>query len=133
MIFVIKSLSKPYWIFKNNIKLIKNIYISKLILYLNFKFMCFILINSCIIFQISFLIISFLIWLKGIETNYLYVHQTNFILKINHMKFFLQFIVIWNLLIQKGKWQPKKIKMIRGMIIKSVTQHSYFEKKPNKK
>jgi hypothetical protein len=29
MIFVIKFLSKPYRIFKNNIKLIKKIYISK--------------------------------------------------------------------------------------------------------
>jgi hypothetical protein len=39
---------------------------------------------------------------------------------------FLHFIVI-----QKGKWQPKKIKWYRGMT-KSVTQHSYFEKKANK-
>jgi len=29
MIFVIKSSSKPYWSFLNNIKLIKNIHISK--------------------------------------------------------------------------------------------------------
>jgi hypothetical protein len=36
--------------------------------------MCFILINSPIIFLI-------LIRFKGIEVNYLYVYQTNFILK----------------------------------------------------
>jgi hypothetical protein len=29
MIFVIKSSSKPYWRFQNNIKFIKNIYVSK--------------------------------------------------------------------------------------------------------
>jgi hypothetical protein len=29
MIFVIKSSTKPYWIFQNNIKLIFKIYISK--------------------------------------------------------------------------------------------------------
>jgi hypothetical protein len=32
MIFFIKSSSKPYWIFLNNIKLIQNIYISKKII-----------------------------------------------------------------------------------------------------
>jgi hypothetical protein len=32
---------------------------------------------------------------------------------------------------QKNKMNPKKIKWYRDMI-KSVTQHSYFEKKPNK-
>jgi hypothetical protein len=36
MIFVIKFSSKPYWSFKINIKLIKNIYISKKILILEF-------------------------------------------------------------------------------------------------
>jgi hypothetical protein len=47
MIFVIKSSSKPYEFFKNNIKFI---------LYFIFilKLTCFILMNSCIIFQISF-------------------------------------------------------------------------------
>jgi hypothetical protein len=70
-----------------------------------------------------------LIRLKRIEANYLYVYQTNFILKISHINWFLHFIVIWNLVIQKGKWQPKKVKWYKGMI-KSVTQHSYFEKKP---
>jgi hypothetical protein len=29
---------------------------------------------------------------NGIETNYWYVYQTNFILKISHMNFFLHFI-----------------------------------------
>jgi uncharacterized phage-like protein YoqJ len=52
--------------------------------------------------------------------NYLYVYQTNFTKKI----------VIWNLMIQEGKWQHKKIKWYKDMI-KLVTQHSYFEKKPN--
>jgi hypothetical protein len=51
--------------------------------------MCFILINSCIIFQINFLKNLILIRIKGIEANYLYVHQTNFTLKINHMNCFL--------------------------------------------
>jgi hypothetical protein len=72
-----------------------------------------------------------LIRFKGIEANYLYVYQTNFILKISHMNCFLHFIVIWNLMIQKGKWQPKKIKWYKGMF-KSITWHSYFEKKPIK-
>jgi len=40
MIFVTKSLSKPYWSFKNNVKLILNFYISKnyikIIIYLKF-------------------------------------------------------------------------------------------------
>jgi len=36
MIFITKSSSKPYWSFKNNVKLIKNIYISKKILKLKF-------------------------------------------------------------------------------------------------
>jgi len=46
------------------------------------------------------------------------------------MIFFVRFIVIWNLVIQKGKWQPQKKSEIE--VIKLVTQHSYFEKKPNK-
>jgi hypothetical protein len=37
------------------------------------------------------------------------------------MNFFSHFIVIWNLMIQKGKWQPQKIKWYRGTI-KSITQ-----------
>jgi hypothetical protein len=49
--------------FKNNIKLIKNIYISENNLHNFFNFilelMCFILINSCIIFQIKNLKFSF--------------------------------------------------------------------------
>jgi hypothetical protein len=48
-----------------------------------------------------------LIRFKGIEANYLCVYQINFILKINHMNFF-HIIVIWNLMIQKGKWQLQK-------------------------
>jgi hypothetical protein len=57
MIFITKSSSKPCWSFKNNIKLIKNIYILKkiLIFKFNLKLIRFILINSCIIFQINFL------------------------------------------------------------------------------
>jgi hypothetical protein len=43
--------------------------------------------------------------------------------KFSHMNFFLHFIVIWNLMIQKGKWQPNKIKRYKDMI-KSTTQHS---------
>jgi len=39
--------------------------------------------------------------------------------------------MIWNLVIQKAKWQPEKIEWYRDMI-KSITQHSYFEKKPIK-
>jgi len=35
-----------------------------------------------------------LIRFKKIEANYLYVYQTNFILKISYMNIFLQFIVI---------------------------------------
>jgi len=50
MIFVIKSSSKPYWSFLNNIKLI---------IYVFFKFILkltyIILINYCIILQIMFL------------------------------------------------------------------------------
>jgi hypothetical protein len=38
---------------------------------------------------------------------------------------FLSFVMTWNLVIQKGKWQPNKNKMIRGMI-KSVTQTFLF-------
>ncbi len=71
-----------------------------------------------------------LIWFKGIEANYLYVYFKNH-LKISYMNCFLHFIVIWNLVIQKGKLQPKKIKWHKYMI-KLVTQHSYFEKKPKK-
>jgi hypothetical protein len=39
--------------------------------------------------------------------------------------------MIWNLMIQKGKSQPSKKKWYKNMI-KLVTQHSYFVKKPNK-
>jgi hypothetical protein len=39
-------------------------------------------------FQIDFCFIVNLIRFKRIEANYLYVHQTNFILKISHMIFF---------------------------------------------
>jgi hypothetical protein len=93
MIFVITFSSKPYWSFKNNIKLIINTYISKTNFILKFwfilKLMCFILIKSCIIFQINFF------------------------------------------KIKKASDNPKNIKWYRGMI-KSVTQHSYFEKTPDK-
>jgi hypothetical protein len=46
--------------------------------------MCFILINYFIIFQIIFLKNLVIIIFNGIETNYFYVYQTNFILKINN-------------------------------------------------
>jgi len=130
MIFVIKSSSKPYWKFKNSIKLIKNIYISKMNSILRFifilKLMCFYL-NQFLNTLSNLISIIF----KRIEANYLYVYQTNFTLKINHMNCFLHFIVMWNLTIQKGKWQPKKTKWYKSTI-KLVTQHSYFEKKLNK-
>jgi hypothetical protein len=70
--------------------------------------MCFILINSCIIFQIKFFKNLILINLKRIEANYLYVYQTTFVVKISQMDLLKYFIVIWNLVVQKGKWQPKK-------------------------
>jgi hypothetical protein len=35
-----------------------------------------------------------LIRFERIEANYLYAYQTNFILKINHMNWFLHFIVL---------------------------------------
>jgi hypothetical protein len=41
--------------------------------------MCFILINSSIIFELNFLKNLILIRFKGIEANYLYIYQTNFI------------------------------------------------------
>jgi hypothetical protein len=44
----------------------------------------------------------------------------------------LHFIVLWNLMIQRGKWQPDKNKMIYKSMIKPITQRSYFETKPNK-
>jgi len=66
MIFVIESSSKPYWSFKYNIKLIKDIYISKTNFILIKKLTCFILINSRII------------RLKKIEANYFYVYSKNF-------------------------------------------------------
>jgi hypothetical protein len=47
--------------------------------------MSFILINSCITFQIIFLKNFILVRFKRIEVNYLYVYQTNFILKIDNM------------------------------------------------
>jgi len=54
----------------------KHFYLKKIIL----KLMCIILINSCIIFQINFLRFI-LINFKRVVTNYLYVYQTNLILK----------------------------------------------------
>jgi hypothetical protein len=63
MIFVIKFSSNPYWSFENNIKLTINIYIFKNEFYnkilICFKIDGFILINSCIIFQVIFSQISF--------------------------------------------------------------------------
>jgi hypothetical protein len=35
-----------------------------------------------------------LIRFKGIEANYLYVYQTNFIVKISHMKFLLLYFIL---------------------------------------
>jgi hypothetical protein len=93
--------------------------------------MCFILINLCIIFQINFLKNLILIKFKGIEANYFYVYQTNFILKINHMNLFFTFHSDMKPHDTKSQVTTKKIKWYRG-IIKSVTQHSYFDKKPNK-
>jgi hypothetical protein len=54
-----------------------------------------------------------LIIFKGIEANCWYVYQTSFFFKISHMNCFLVTICSdWNLMIHKGKWQPKKNKMI---------------------
>jgi hypothetical protein len=73
-----------------------------------------------------------LIWIrfKRIEVSCLYVYPTNFILKISHTIYF--YISHWyeSLRYKKASENPKKLKWYRGMI-KSVTQHSYFEK-PNK-
>jgi len=41
--------------------------------------MCFILINSCITFELLFFKNLILIRFKEIEANYLYVYETNFI------------------------------------------------------
>jgi PII-like signaling protein len=60
MIFIIKSSSKSYWSFKNNIKLIKNI-TNQFVHNLSNHF-----------FKILILIIF-----KGIEANYLYVYKKN--------------------------------------------------------
>jgi hypothetical protein len=49
-----------------------------------------------------------LIRFKGIEANYLYVYQTNFIFKISHMNWFLHFIVIWTSWYKKASDNPKK-------------------------
>jgi hypothetical protein len=46
-----------------------------------------------------------LIRFEGIEANYLYVYQTNFIWKKSYELFFT-FHSGRNLLMQKGKWQP---------------------------
>jgi hypothetical protein len=62
-----------------------------------------------IIFFKNLILIRFL---KELKANYLYIYQTIFIYKINHMNYFLHSIVLWNLTIQKDKWQPRKIKMI---------------------
>jgi hypothetical protein len=83
MNFVIKSSSKLYWSFKNNIKLIKIIYISekqfyiKILLYLRIVVFFFnqLLHNLSTQFFKNLILIR----LKGIEANYLYVYQTNFI------------------------------------------------------
>jgi hypothetical protein len=71
-----------------------------------------------------------LIRFKGIEANYLYVYQTNFILKISHMTVFTFHSDMRPGDIKRQVTTPKK-KPIRDMI-KSITQHSYFEKNPNK-
>jgi len=68
--------------------------------------------KSCIIFQINFFKNLILIKFKGIEANYLYVYQTNFTLKISHMNLKKYFIVIWNLVIQKGQVTTQKKKLI---------------------
>jgi hypothetical protein len=49
--------------------------------------MCFILINSCIIFQIQFFNNLILVRFKGIEAKYFNVYQKKFIKKINLMNF----------------------------------------------
>jgi hypothetical protein len=93
MIFVVKSSSKPYWGFKNNIKLIEKKYISKNVIYIEiyvFYFNQFVHNLSNFFFK-NLILIRF----KGIEANYLYVYQTNFIKKIIHMNCF-NFIAIWN-------------------------------------
>jgi len=75
MVFVIKSSPKHYWSFKNNIKLIKNIYISKIIF---FKLIFF---KNQFLQNLSNQIFKnlILIWFKGIETNNSYVYQKKFI------------------------------------------------------
>jgi len=94
--------------------------------------MCFILINSCIIFQINFFKeLHFNNIFQKLKLNYLYVYKKEIILKISCMKFY--YISQWyeTLWYKKASDNPKKIKWYRDMI-KSITQHSYFEKKPNK-
>jgi len=64
---------------------------------------------------------------KGIETNYLNVYPKKFIFKISHMNFFYTFHSD-----TKRQVTTQKNQMIYKGMIKSFTQHSYFEKKPNK-
>jgi hypothetical protein len=67
---------------------------------------------------------------KGIEANYLYLSQANCIWKIGHMDFYTIHIDMKSPKTNNTRAKPK-IKWYGGMI-KLITQHSYFDKKPNK-
>jgi len=81
MDFVIKSSSKPYWSFKNNIKLIKNIYISKKNVKVLIYFKIDVFYLNQFLHNLSNQIFKNLILkrFKRIEANYFYVYQENFI------------------------------------------------------
>jgi hypothetical protein len=73
-----------------------------------FKFDVFYFNQSLHKFSNHFFKNLILIRFKIIEAYYLYVYQKKFIYEISHMSCFLHFIMIWNLVIQKSKWQPQK-------------------------
>jgi len=83
MIFIVKSSSKPYSSFWNNIKLIlkhlylKNEYYIKIFIY--FKIDVFYFNQFLHNLSNGFLKNLILIRFNKIEANYLYVYQTNFI------------------------------------------------------
>jgi hypothetical protein len=81
MDFVIKSSSKPYWSFKNDIKLIKNIYISKKYVKVLIYFKIDVFYFNQFLHNLSNQFFKNLIFkrFKRIEANYLYVYQANFI------------------------------------------------------
>jgi hypothetical protein len=75
MIFVIKPSPKPYWIFLNNIKLIKTFISPKIYIKIDVFYFNQFLHNISNQFFKNLILIRF----KGIEANYLHVYQTNFI------------------------------------------------------